>query len=560
MALSLGADDKAGHILRTQQKLYSDRANFNSTWQSVAERVLPNYSDFLTSWTEGQRRTQRIYDSTAVLALEHFCAALESMLCPASQRWHRLRASDKALQNDITVQQYLDDVTDTLFRARYAPKANFQSQVHEAFAQIGAFGNGPILVDEVVGVGLLYRVQHLAQTWGIENAHGVIDTVYREIKLSAYACVRAVNDGLFDFIPTDIREMEKKDPTKKYKFYQAVYPNEQRNPQSDKYHERMAFESCIVSEDFKLTVKEGGYHTQPILFPRYHVAPKETYGRGPGVDVLPDILMLQEMEKADIRITQRAAEPPYILADDGSLPAFSLRGNSLNYGYMSPDGKPLIAQLQSASNFQVLDTRLDQKRKLIERAFLNDIFSILAEQPQMTATEVLQRAQEKGQLLAPVIGRIQSELFGPMIARELDILQRAGQLPPPPQKLRERGGVEFDIVYESEIQVVQRKSKALAVSATLQQMAPLIEQDQTGRVLATINPVRTARIIADANGAPAGMLATDEEMQQQDADAANKDQLAALAQTAGPASAALKNLAEMQKAGGSPVPGNIPGV
>ena len=44
----------------------------------------------------------------------------------------------------------------------------------------------------------------------------------------------------------------------------------------------------------------------------------------------------------------------------------------------------------------------------------------------MTATEVLERAREKGALLAPTMGRQQSEALGPMIEREIDILVECG--------------------------------------------------------------------------------------------------------------------------------------
>lgn len=554
MALLIGDDSRAERICATQEKLYSDRANFNSLWQSVSERVLPNYSDFITTWSPGQRRTNRIFESTATLALEHFCAAMESMLCPASTRWHSLRPADPELQNDIAIQQYCDQITDILFRLRYAPSANFQSQVHECFAQIGAFGNGPMLVDDIVGFGLRYRALHLAETFGIENAAGVIDHVQRCYKLTARAAIDAVKRGMIDTLPDEIVKTAEKNPTKQYEFIHAVYPNDEYDPRAkDTAH--MAFASCIVLKEKRLTVKESGYHTQPMLFPRYRVAPKETYGRGPGVDVLPDILMLQEMEKADIRQTQRAAEPPILLADDGALSDFSLRGNALNYNMMSPDGKPLAMPFQTGSNFQVLEDRLDQKRKLIERAFLVDIFSILTQQPEMTATEVLQRAQEKGQLLAPIIGRQQSELFGPCITREIDIAHRAGLLPPPPQKLQKRGSFEFDIVYESEIQVSQRRTKAAAISATLQQMAPLAEADPNA--MKVINVQRTARLIADSNGAPADILNTDAEMDDQNAQAAAQQNMQNIATIAGPASEALKNLTQAQKASASATPGNI---
>lgn len=553
-------DERVEHCLMLQQQMYNDRGSFNVLWQSVAERVQPNYADFTMTWAEGQRRTNKVFDSTAVLANEHFCAALESMLAPASTRWHSLRMTDPKYWGDVEIQQWLDQVNDCLFRARYAPRANFQAQLHESFSQIGAFGNGPMLIDDIVGFGMRYRSLHLAETFGIENSAGVIDHIHREYQLTARAAIDAETRGIFDkgSVPDTIRTAADKNPTQQFTFIHAIYPNTDHRPGSYAKDEHFAFTSLQIAKDQKRLLKDKGYATQPILLPRYRVAPKETYGRGPGVDVLPEILMLNEMDKGFIRQAQRAIEPPILLADDGSLNAFNLRGNSLNYSMLSPEGRPLAVPFNSGSNFEINQAILEQKRKVVERAFLVDIFSILARQPQMTATEVLQRAQEKGQLLAPIIGRIQSELFGPMITREIDILDRAGQLPPPPQKLAKMGRVEFEVVYESEIQVVQRKSKALAVAATLQQMAPLMEIDPA--VAKIFNAVRTGKIIADANGAPAGMLNTDAEMQDKEAAQAQAQQMDQLAQLAGPASSAIKNLSEAQRAAGSPAPGNIPGI
>jgi hypothetical protein len=62
----------------------------------------------------------------------------------------------------------------------------------------------------------------------------------------------------------------------------------------------------------------------------------------------------------------------------------------------------------------------------IEDAFLVTVFKVLAENPQMTATQVLEIAQQKGVLLAPTMGRQHSEDLGPLIERELDIASKAG--------------------------------------------------------------------------------------------------------------------------------------
>ncbi|MFO1465852.1 MAG: hypothetical protein U1F35_05340 [Steroidobacteraceae bacterium] len=39
-------------------------------------------------------------------------------------------------------------------------------------------------------------------------------------------------------------------------------------------------------------------------------------------------------------------EPPLLLADDGSLDSFNMRGRALNYGALSQDGTPLVQPLK----------------------------------------------------------------------------------------------------------------------------------------------------------------------------------------------------------------------
>jgi hypothetical protein len=63
----------------------------------------------------------------------------------------------------------------------------------------------------------------------------------------------------------------------------------------------------------------------------------------------------------------------------------------------------------------------------------------------MTAAEALLRVQEKAALLAPTMGRQQSEFLGPMVERELDLRDQMGWLPPMPAVLKEAGGlIDFD--------------------------------------------------------------------------------------------------------------------
>lgn len=540
-------ESRVEEVLALQDQMWNARGNFNTMWQAVSERVLPNYSDFIMQWAEGQRRTNKVFDSTAPLALEHFCAAMESMLCPASTRWMRLVPADPSLQNDLEIKQYLDNCTDVVFRARYSPTANFQSQIHESFAQTGAFGNGPMFVDDVVGYGLRYRAWHLAETFGMENSAGYIDRVHREYQLTARAAVDAEKRGIFEpnSLPSCIKDCA--DPTQKFTFIHAIYPNSDYDGKSkvDK-----AYTSLQICKEERCLLKDKGYDTQPVMFPRYRVSPKETYGRGPGCDVLPEILTLNEAKKLYIRQAQKMISPPILLADDGSLPAFDTRSNALNYGSLAPDGKPLAAAFNFGGNFEIGKDFLKNLGDTVNRAFLVDIFSILTDrQPGVTATETLQRAQEKGQLLAPMIGRQQAELFGPMVTRELDILDRAGQLPPPPDKVRKMGRLDLEVKYESEIQTTQKKSKALSIASTIQQVEPLMQIDPS--VAQVFNPKRMAAIIGDANGAPAAIFNTPEEMREIKDAQIQQQQLTNMANLAGPASQVIKSIGDAQRSAAS---------
>jgi hypothetical protein len=67
-------------ILARQQALAAERGNWESLWQEIAERVLPRQAEFLGKRQSGAKRTERIVDATAPLALERFAAAMESIL------------------------------------------------------------------------------------------------------------------------------------------------------------------------------------------------------------------------------------------------------------------------------------------------------------------------------------------------------------------------------------------------------------------------------------------------------------------------------------------------
>lgn len=540
------ADSRALEIIQRQGQLASDRATWESHWREIAERVLPRQDDFQTKRTEGMKHTEKIFDATAPLALERAAAAIDSLITPETQQWHGLEPEDPNLLEDPDVMEYLDQVVKMMFRLRYRPGANFASQAHECYMSLMAFGTQGMFTDDVLGIGTRYKSIALAELYIAENHAGIVDYVHRKFEMTSRQAFQKWGEAL----PEKIKTYKDKEPFRKWEFIHCVKPNEEYKAGRQDWT-GMAFSSQYVSIEGTMLMQQGGYRTMPYAVSRHVTAPKETYGRSPAMTVLADIKMVNEMEKTTLRAAHKIVDPPLLVYGDGALNAFSARPNAINYGGVDDQGRPLVHPLKTGANLPIVLEMSEAKRKLINDAFYVTLFQILVENPRMTATEALIRAQEKGQLLAPTVGRQQSEFLGPIIERELDILAAAGALPPMPPQLKRRGGL-VKAVYNSPLSRLRRAEDGVAISRTIEMLTPIAQIKP--QVWDIFDEALLAREIADINGTPVRVLRRKEDydaMQQQREQQAQELDVAKTAQAAGNAA---KNLGAAAQSVGTVVP------
>jgi hypothetical protein len=538
--------DDANTLIRDYQSLWQQQANFRSLWNTVAQFVMPAWDNFIGEFAEGVNRNTRIFDSTAIIANERFAAAMEAMLTPRTMVWHKLKADEEALNDDPAVQRYLDEVNKILFAARYHPEANFASQTDECNMSLGAFGNNVLYIDEVVGKSLRYMSWPLSEVVWSVNHQGFVDNVYRKFK---YSAKQAVQHWGRDRVPEAIRRKFEQSPHEQVnEFLHCIRPNNDYRP-SEYGDAAKRFECWYVYLGDKSVIEKSAYRAFPCAIGRYRVAPRENYGRGPAVTCLPDIRTANEMVKTNLRQGQKAVDPPILLAEESVLNNFNQRPGANNYGMVSADGKPLAVPFESKANFQVATEMLTDVRNVLRDTFLNTLFQILVENPNMTATEALLRAQEKGELIAPVMGRQQSEFLGPLIHRELDILSNARQLPAaPPQLLRSKRGVTIE--YTSPLARALRAEEGSAIMNTVSDLAQMMNIDPTVKNLMDFHDA--AREMANIRGCPAKLLRSDEQINELMEQQAQQQQDAQAAAQAPQVALGVKNLAQAaQLAGGS---------
>jgi hypothetical protein len=118
----------------------------------------------------------------------------------------------------------------------------------------------------------------------------------------------------------------------------------------------------------------------------------------------------------------------------------------------------------SIQGIQAVVQKQTELRERILRTFFADIMR-MTDRANMTATEVMQRTSEQMRLFGPLIGRLESELLGPMVDRIFGILSRLGQLPPAPQEIQEQ---EFTVEYVSPIATAQKQQAVNGIVQTFQ--------------------------------------------------------------------------------------------
>lgn len=542
-------DSRAEDCIREQEQMASTRGVFEQHWREVAERVRPIQNFFQQiQRPEGDKRNEKMFDSTAPLALTKFAAAVISMSFPATQTYHRLVVHDEALAEDTGIRRYMDRVNDILFKSRYMPAANFQSQSGEVVLDIGAFGTGVLFIDDVLGLGIRYKALPLAQCYIGEDAHGRVNRLNRKFQLTAHQA--ATKFGL-KTLPEAIQRAVEKEPGRKFWFLHCVKPNPEQKRGARTYH-GMDFWSCYIAiEEGRQILDEGGFRVFPFAVPRYETSPNEAYGRSPAMKVLPTIKMLNEMKKTIIRAAHMAVSPPIMLSDDGALQAFNLRPNALNYGAVDDQGRPRALPFNNQARVDLGKEVMDDEREIINDAFFVTLFRILIEEPQITATEAMLRAQEKGQLLAPTMGRIQSEMLGPCVAREIDILAHNGSIPPMPDALRDyyEAGGEHTLEYQSPLNLAQKAGAGMAILNTLQAITPLAQVDPS--VLHRYDLNKAAELIGRINGVPEEIIRSDDEVAELSEQSAQAAQAQQLLQAAPVAASAAKDFAQASSLAGS---------
>jgi len=479
---------------RRYKTLQTQRSNWEKHWQELADYMLPRKADITKKRTQGDKRTELIYDGTAVHAVELLSSSLHGMLTSPSTPWFSMRYRDPALQNNDAANEWLELCMDQMYKA--FNRSNFQQEIHELYYDLVVFGTAALYLEGDQN-GLRFSARHIAEVTVAEDANGKVDTVYRKFKMTSRAAAQRFGE---DNLPTQMTKDLKDDPHKEHDLVHAVYP---RTEAKGKLAKNKPIASVYYHLDSKHLISESGFDDFPFMVPRFVKDSVSTYGRSPAMNALPDVKMLNKMSETTIRAAQKQIDPPLMVPDDGFVLPVRTTPGALNF--YRTGTRDRLEPLQIGANNPLGLNMEEQRRNAIRQAFYVDQL-LMSQGPAMTATEVLQRNEEKMRLLGPVLGRLQSELLQPLISRSFALLLRNGLLPAAPEQLQ---GQDIDIEYVSPLAKAQ---KLTDLQSMLRGFEVMMQVAEIAPVMDYLDSDKLVQYLVEVTGIPARVIRSDEEV------------------------------------------------
>lgn len=521
------------YALKRFEDAKAKRSPFDGDWNSIRDFIRP--ISVIFNQQTGQYVTVRpetMFDGTAADALEELAAALHSYLSSPSERWFELQIEgvprEKLSSEEL---MWLDEAADVIYAYYQREDSNINGAFSEVYLDLGSYGTAVMAQEWDRDInGLIFSAKPLPHAYILENSKGRVDTIFFVRSWT----IRQVKQE-FGYLPPELQKIDNED--RQVEVLHAVFPRTDKLTGASPT--RMPFASMWICLSTKELLLESGYETFPYSVPRWTKLSGEFYGRGPARRCLPDIKMLNQMERTILKAGQKMVDPPLILSNEGWLLPIRTSPGGLIF---KEDEERTIEPLKIEGNLPWGEEKAEQKRDFIRRCFFNDWIRREKKKREQSAHEIMDDRDEMLRLFAPIFGRITTEMHGPLVTRSYHILNSKGKIPQAPESL---SGRRLAVGYTSAASRAQLLAKAGTISQFIQDLIPLAQV--SADILDAVDMDAVAQQLAIARGAPRAIMRSPEDLAKLREQKNQMNQMAQMAQIAEPASKAIANISKAQQ-------------
>lgn len=422
-------------LLTRWERLKTERSSWDSHWREISEYLLPRAGRFVPgNRNKGDKRHHNIYDSTGTKSLRVLAAGMMSGMTSPARPWFKLGTSDQDLMKYTPVKVWLNDVTRLMLQVFH--RSNTYRSLHTMYEEMGAFGTAA----SVIASDYENVIHHHPLTIGEycigTNWKGEVVTLYREFQKTVAETVREF--GIEHVSPSTRNAFERGNLDEWISIVHAIEPRSDRDIKQVSNQQmpwRSVYFELGASED--LVLRESGFRRFPVLVPRWAVSGGDIYGNSPGMDALGDLKQLQHEQFRKAQGIDYQTKPPMQAPSSMKNRTADLLPGGITYVDAAGGSMGVRPMFETRLDLSHLLMDIQDVRQRISSAFFADMFLMLANStnPQMTATEVAERHEEKLLMIGPVTERIKNELLDPLVELTFETVLDAGLLPPPPPEL-----------------------------------------------------------------------------------------------------------------------------
>lgn len=366
----------------------------------------------------GQRKNRHIFDSTAVVGLEQFANRIQGSVVPSWQQWMSLTAgSDIPEGEKKSVNSDLESLTETFFAN--LNHSNFSTEITPALSDLGV-GTGAIMMEEgSFEDDEVFKFTNvpLAELYPENPFGGPIKTVWRQQEIA----VGKIKDTWPNAeLTNSLSQMAEKKPFEKVKVINGmVFGRDDRK-----------FHHVVIFEAEKALLFTQSFNKQRLIVFRWHVTPGEIFGRGPILQVLPDIRTVNKVKQFVLENAAIQMSGVYTGLNDGVFNPHTVRIAPGTIIPVNQNGtqNPSIQALPRAGDIGIGGLVIEDLQNTIKKALFSEPLGELTD-PVRSATENIIRQQEMLKQAGASLGRLKSELVEPLVAAGIDILISRGLVP-----------------------------------------------------------------------------------------------------------------------------------
>lgn len=461
---------KIKEICERVASAFTKKQNLDTFWQEVAELHYPERATFTVSKILGSGYTSENYSAAPILHRREFGNWLGAILRPKGRDWFKPRARDNAINDLPEVQTYLTNKAQVHRSLLYDYRSQFIRSNAVADHDYITFGNSVQLIDELSEKnGLLFRTFHLKDCAWFENDDGVVDTLFRKMKMQ----LRDVIQQKGWDIPQAVRERASLKPYDEIEVYHAFFPIEDLYEGAKPDREGAAYLSCYIDIANKHLLSKKEERLFRYVVSRWFTLDGSPYAVSPCVMAsLPDARSIQAMVSTILEAGEKSVNPPLVGVSEAITGPVNLYAGGVTYvdpDYDERSGEALRA-LDMGKHPEMGVVLLDRMQDSIASAwYVNKLFLPPPSANPMTAEETARRMEEYLRVSQPIIEPAEAERNGLLLDTSMSIAMLLGYWGPmskekdvPDDMPDALKGRQVDLTYDNPIEDARRLSKTQA--------------------------------------------------------------------------------------------------